>query len=220
MHIEGFNKHAVEGETRITRSISFVATAVIFLTTPVICIVLTIRWSMSNEYILRFITSRRCARQCILLRSICLRIPVQYILFIQYVARSWAQYILTPTIWLSTIPSTRIVILDVLLWTMRIELPSLNYYSLGRWLLLWKAGLGLNLTICWWSALQSILSYHHMRASNCRYVLRGQFGSGWNIYWDIEGKHFDILSIGIQVQYILANGGQNVLSTPILPAPP
>ena len=34
----------------------------------------------------------------------------------------------------------RIVILDVLLRTIRIELPSLNYYSLGRWLLLWKAG--------------------------------------------------------------------------------
>ena len=51
-----------------------------------------------------------------------------------------AQCKLTATIWLSSIPSIRIVILDVLLWTLNIELPSLNYYSLGRWLLLWKAG--------------------------------------------------------------------------------
>ena len=51
-----------------------------------------------------------------------------------------AQCKLTATIWLSSIPSIRIVILHVLLWTLNIELPSLNYYSLGRWLLLWKAG--------------------------------------------------------------------------------
>ena len=49
----------------------------------------------STQYILQFITSRRCARQCILLRSICLRIAVQYILAIEYVARSWAQCIFT-----------------------------------------------------------------------------------------------------------------------------
>ena len=44
------------------------------------------------------------------------------------------------SIGLSSIPSIRIVIWDVLLRTIRIEFPSLNYYSLGRWLLLWKAG--------------------------------------------------------------------------------
>ena len=92
------------------------------------------------EGILRFITSRRFARQCILLRSICLRIPVQYILGTKDVARSQAQYILTMGIWLSSIPSIRIAILDVLLRTIRIEMPSLNYYSLGRWILLSNAG--------------------------------------------------------------------------------
>ena len=56
MHIiEGFNTHALEGAIYIARSISFVAVAAIcidktniFLTSPVICIVLTIRWCMSN----------------------------------------------------------------------------------------------------------------------------------------------------------------------------
>ena len=71
MHIEGFNIHALEGAIHIAWSISFAAVAAIcidktniFLTSPAISIVLTIRWSMSNaKYILRFITSRRCARQ-------------------------------------------------------------------------------------------------------------------------------------------------------------
>ena len=55
MHIEGFNIHALEGVIHIARSISFVAVAAIsidktkiFLKSPAICIVLTIRWSMSN----------------------------------------------------------------------------------------------------------------------------------------------------------------------------
>ena len=55
MHVEGFNVHALEGAIHIARSISFVAVAVIcidktniFLTSPAICIVLTIRWSMSK----------------------------------------------------------------------------------------------------------------------------------------------------------------------------
>ena len=55
MHIEGFNIHTLEGAIYIARSISFVAVAAIcidktnvFLTSPVICIVLTIRWSMPN----------------------------------------------------------------------------------------------------------------------------------------------------------------------------
>ena len=56
MHIEGSNIHALEGAIHIARSIYFVAVAAIcidkinmFLTrSPEICIVLTIRWSMSN----------------------------------------------------------------------------------------------------------------------------------------------------------------------------
>ena len=55
MRIEGFNTHAFEGAIHIARSISFVAVASIcidktniLLTSPAICIVLTIRWSMSN----------------------------------------------------------------------------------------------------------------------------------------------------------------------------
>ena len=55
MHIEGFNIHALEGAIHIARSISFVAVAAIridktniFLTSPAICIVLTIPWSMSK----------------------------------------------------------------------------------------------------------------------------------------------------------------------------
>ena len=55
MHIEGFNMHALEGAIHIAISISFVAVAAIcidktniFLTSRAICIVLTIRWSMSN----------------------------------------------------------------------------------------------------------------------------------------------------------------------------
>ena len=55
MHIEGFNMHALEGAIHIARSISFVAVAAIridktniFLTSPAICTVLTIRWSMPN----------------------------------------------------------------------------------------------------------------------------------------------------------------------------
>ena len=55
MHIEGFNMHALEGAINIARSISIVAVAAIcvdntniFLTSPAICIVLIICWSMSN----------------------------------------------------------------------------------------------------------------------------------------------------------------------------
>ena len=56
MHIEGSNMHALEGVIHIARSISFVAVAAIgtidktntFLISPAICMVLTIRWSMSN----------------------------------------------------------------------------------------------------------------------------------------------------------------------------
>ena len=55
MHIEGFNMHALEGAIHIAISISFVAVAAISidksnicLTSPAICIVLTIRWSMSK----------------------------------------------------------------------------------------------------------------------------------------------------------------------------
>ena len=50
------------------------------------------------------------------------------------------QWILTVTTLLSSVSSIRIVILDVLFWTIRVELPSLNYCSLGWQLLLWKAG--------------------------------------------------------------------------------
>ena len=57
---------------------------------------------------------------------------MQYILFIQYVARSQAQYILTTAILLSSVPSISIVVLDVLFGTIRIELPFLKCYSLGR----------------------------------------------------------------------------------------
>ena len=55
MHIEGFNMHALEGAIHIARLISFVAVAAIcfdeiniFLASPAICIVLTIRWYISN----------------------------------------------------------------------------------------------------------------------------------------------------------------------------
>ena len=57
LNIEGFNMHALEGEIHIGISISFVAAAAIcidktniFLTRSpaIICIVLTIHWSMSN----------------------------------------------------------------------------------------------------------------------------------------------------------------------------
>ena len=58
MHFEGFNIHALEGAIYIARSISFVAIAAvcigktnIVLPSPAICIVLTIRRSMSNMYI-------------------------------------------------------------------------------------------------------------------------------------------------------------------------
>ena len=91
--------------------------------------------------IARTIICHRLSPAIFIDRSICSGIPVQYNLFIQYIARSWAQYMLSTTIWLSSILSIPIVILDVLLRTIRIELPSLNYNSLGRWLLLlWKAG--------------------------------------------------------------------------------
>ena len=64
-----------------------------------------------KQYISRFNTSPSCARQCILLRSM----PED--------------------------PCAKdVVVVDVLLWTIRIELPSSNYYSLGRWPLFWKAG--------------------------------------------------------------------------------
>ena len=112
MHIEGFNIQALEGAIHIARPTSFVAVAAvcidktnIFLTRPTLCIVQTkYVGPCPTQYILWFIASRRCARQCLLLRSI----------------------------WLSSIPSICVVILDVLLTTIRIELPSLNYYSLGR----------------------------------------------------------------------------------------
>ena len=57
MHIDGLNIHALEGAIHIARSVSFVAAAAIhvlikpiniFLTSPAICIVLQIRWSMPN----------------------------------------------------------------------------------------------------------------------------------------------------------------------------
>ena len=79
MHIEGFDIHALEGTIQIARSISFVAVAAIcmywsnncFCRSRAICIVLTICWSMSKAiYILRFNTSPRCVRQCILLQSV------------------------------------------------------------------------------------------------------------------------------------------------------
>ena len=104
MHIESFNIHALEGAIHIARSISYVAVAAvcifidktnIFLMSPAMLIKYV--GPCPTQYILRFITSQWCARQCILLRSKCLGIPVQYILFIQYVARSWAQYKLTTT---------------------------------------------------------------------------------------------------------------------------
>ena len=62
MHIEGFNLYALEGEIQIiARSISFVTVAAIcidktniLLSSPAICIVLTIRWSMSNAIHIAF----------------------------------------------------------------------------------------------------------------------------------------------------------------------
>ena len=69
MHIEGFNIHALEGTIHIARSISFVAIVAIcidkiniFLTSPAtICIVLTIRWSLSNA---RHIAVHNIATMC------------------------------------------------------------------------------------------------------------------------------------------------------------
>ena len=51
--------------------------------------------------------------------------------YIQNVTQSWPQCMLTVTIGLSSIPSIRVVMFDALLWTIRIESPYLNYYSLG-----------------------------------------------------------------------------------------
>ena len=93
IHIEGFNIHALQGAIHIARSILFVAVAAIcidkiniFLTSPTICIVLTIRLSMFNAiHIVVYIIATMCASMHFLLRSILL----------------------------SSIPSMRIVILDV-----------------------------------------------------------------------------------------------------------
>ena len=114
VHIEGFNIHAFEGAIHTARLISFVAVATIcihktniILTSPEICIELTICWSMSNA----------------------LRIAVYNIVTM------CASMHITP------INKNVIVFFNnVLLRTIRIELPSLNYFSLGQRLLLWKAG--------------------------------------------------------------------------------
>ena len=128
MHIEGFNIHALEGAIHIARSILFVAVAAIwidktniFLTSTTICIVLTMRRSMSN--------AMRIAVYNIATMCASMHITPINMYEDPYVARSWAQYMFTMIILLSLIPSIRIVMLYVLLWTIRIEWPSLNYYN-------------------------------------------------------------------------------------------
>ena len=119
IHIEGFNIHALEGPIHIAISISFVAVAAIcidktniVLTSPAICIVLTIRWSMSNAiHIAVFNIATVCASMHIT--------PINNIVFNTF----------------NTYCHIRCIAKDK-----RIELLSLNYCSLGRWLLLWKAG--------------------------------------------------------------------------------
>ena len=61
IHVEGFSIHALDEVIHIARPISFVAVAAIridntniFLTSLAICIVLAIRWSMSNAIYIAF----------------------------------------------------------------------------------------------------------------------------------------------------------------------
>ena len=108
---EGFNMHALEGAIHIAISTSFVAVAAIFidktnivLTSPAICIVLTIRWSMSNAiHIAVFNIATVCASMHIT--------PINNIVFNTF----------------NTYCHIRCIAKDK-----RIELLSLNYCSLGR----------------------------------------------------------------------------------------
>ena len=138
MHIEGFNIHALEGVIHIARSISFVAVATIcidktniVLPGRAICIVLTIRWSMSNAIHITVVQNiaTMCASMHITpinMSGDSCAIRIVYSVCCSIIGVMHVDY---DKIFLPSIPSIRTVIFDALLWTIRIELPSLNYYS-------------------------------------------------------------------------------------------
>jgi len=123
-------------------SISFVAVAAIcidktniYWPNRAICIVLTlIRWSMFNTI---QIAVHNIAMMC---ASTHIITPINMsddpcVTHIVYL-------VCCPIVdnIMSSLPSIRTVIFEVLLWALLIESPSFNYYSLGRWILLWKGG--------------------------------------------------------------------------------
>ena len=152
--------------------------------------------------------------------------------------------------WLSSIPSIRIVIFDVLLWIVCIVLPSSNNYRLRLWLLLWKAVYGSSIgggvsilylkihhqydietSICqnnrtWYvdDRRCNMFSYQYIGSPyhQYTYISRWQYVR-WLMVQGILGywkKIFQYIAHQYQVQYMLANGGQYVLSTQSPPAPP
>ena len=147
MHIKDFNMHTLEGAIHMASSLSFLAEGAKCSDRPIsFCrspnmhrANKTLVYVQSNTYCgsihrddVR--VNVYCSDQYFW-RSLC----NTYWLF-SVLPNRGAQCALTVTIWLSSIPSIRIVMFDVLLWTIRIKSPSLKYYSSGWWLLLWKAG--------------------------------------------------------------------------------
>ena len=112
MHIEGFNMHALEGAIHIGRSISFVAFAAI-------CI------DKTNI----FLTSP----------AICIVLTIRWSM--SNAIHIAVYNIVTMCASMHITPINMIVLntFNTYCHTSTYEFPSLNYFSLGRWLLLWKA---------------------------------------------------------------------------------